>query len=171
MPLALDQAHALLIAELSRDAATIAEAISAVLAMSLETNLFEVEEVFRDAGSPVYLIAKPELTIVFGMPAWRSALDRLDMSALETVTRWQAARLNRLTSRARPAANAPHEMHFRRVRRDVEALVAGLAENIPAHTDARFVVETMGTAIRALLGIERDHNAHMVGDPARYLRS
>jgi hypothetical protein len=41
MPLALDQAHALLIAELSRDAATIAEAISAVLAMSLETNLLE----------------------------------------------------------------------------------------------------------------------------------
>jgi hypothetical protein len=61
MPLALDQAHALLIAKLSRDAATIVEAISAVLAMSLETNLFEVEEVFRDAGSPVYLIAKPEL--------------------------------------------------------------------------------------------------------------
>ena len=81
MPLALDQAHALLIAELSRDAATIAEAISAVLAMSLETNLLEVEEVFR--GSPVYLIAKPELTIVFGMPAWRSALDRLGMSPLE----------------------------------------------------------------------------------------
>ena len=79
----LDQAHALLIAELSRDAATIAEAISAVLAMSLETNLLEVEEVFRDAGSPVYLIAKPELTIVFGMPAWRSALDRLGMSPLE----------------------------------------------------------------------------------------
>ena len=83
MPLALDQAHALLIAELSRDAATIAEAISAVLAMSLETNLLEVEEVFRDAGSPVYLISKPELTIVFGMPAWRSALDRLGMSPLE----------------------------------------------------------------------------------------
>jgi hypothetical protein len=39
--------------------------------------------VFRDAGSPVYLIAKPELTIVFGMPAWRSALDRLGMSPLE----------------------------------------------------------------------------------------
>jgi hypothetical protein len=47
-------------------------------------------------------------------------------------------------------ANALHEMHFRRVRRDVEALVAGLAENIPAHTDARFVVETMGTAIRGI---------------------
>ena len=68
MPLALDQAHALLIAERSRDAATIAEAITAVLMMSPETNLLEIEEVFRDAGSPVYLIAKPELTIVSACP-------------------------------------------------------------------------------------------------------
>ena len=29
---------------------------------------------------PVYLIGKPRLTIVIGMPAWRSALDRLGMS-------------------------------------------------------------------------------------------
>ena len=82
MPLALDQAHALLIAERSRDVVTITEAIEAVMAMR-GTNLLEVEEVFRDAGSSVYLIAKPELTIVFGMPAWRSALDRLGMSPLE----------------------------------------------------------------------------------------
>jgi hypothetical protein len=81
MLLALDQAHALLIAERSR-VVTITEAIEAVMAMR-ETNLLEVEEVFRDAGSSVYLIAKPELTIVFGMPAWRSALDRLGMSPLE----------------------------------------------------------------------------------------
>jgi len=81
MLLALDQAHALLIAERSR-VVTITEAIEAVMAMR-ETNLLEVEEVFRDAGSSVYLIAKPELTIVFGMPAWRSALDRLGMSSLE----------------------------------------------------------------------------------------
>ena len=83
MPLALDQAHALLIAERSRDAATIIEAIEAVLAMSSETNLFEIDQVFRDAGSPVYLIAKPELTIVIGMPAWRRALDCLGMSPQE----------------------------------------------------------------------------------------
>ena len=38
---------------------------------------------YRDAGSPVYLIAKPGLTIVFGLPAWRSALDRLGMSPQE----------------------------------------------------------------------------------------
>ena len=59
------------------------EAISAVLATNPETNLLDIEQVFRDAGSPVYLIAKPELTIVFGMPAWRSALDRLGMSPQE----------------------------------------------------------------------------------------
>ena len=51
MLLALDQAHALLIAERSR-VVTITEAIEAVMAMR-ETNLLEVEEVFRDAGSPV----------------------------------------------------------------------------------------------------------------------
>jgi len=60
MPLALDQAHALLIAERSRDATKITEAISAVLAANSETNLLEIEEVFRDAGSSVCLIAKPE---------------------------------------------------------------------------------------------------------------
>ena len=80
LPLALDQAHALLIAERSREATKITEAISAVLAANSETNLLEIEEVFRDAGSSVYLIAEPELTIVIGMSAWRSALDRLGMS-------------------------------------------------------------------------------------------
>jgi hypothetical protein len=80
MPLALDQVHALLIAERSRDVATITEAIEAVMAANPETTLLDVDQVFRDAGAPVYLIAKPELTIVIGMPAWRSALDRLGMS-------------------------------------------------------------------------------------------
>ena len=45
---------------------------------------------------------------------------------------------------------------------DVETLVAGLAEDVPADTDARFEVETMGVAIRARFGVERDHNAHTV---------
>jgi hypothetical protein len=83
MPLALDQVHALLIAERSRDVATITEAIEAVMAANPETTLLDVDQVFRDAGAPVYLIAKPELTIVIGMPARRSALDRLGMSPQE----------------------------------------------------------------------------------------
>ena len=81
--LALAQVHSLLVAERSRDIDLITEAIAAVLVVSPETNLLEVDEVFRDAGSPVYLIAKPELTIAIGMPAWRSALDRLGMSPQE----------------------------------------------------------------------------------------
>jgi len=58
----------------------ITEAIGAVLATSPEVSPLDIEMVFRDAGSPVYLIGKPELTIVIGMPARRSALDRLGMS-------------------------------------------------------------------------------------------
>ena len=76
--------------------------------------------------------------------------------------RWRpnlSPRLNR-GSRARSAANSLHKIHFRRVRR--EALVAGLAEDVPADTGGRFVVETMGVAIRIPFGVERDHNAHTV---------
>ena len=65
-------------------------------------------------------------------------------------------------SRACPAVNALHEKHFRRVWCDVEPLVAGLAEDIPADTDARLVVETMSVAIRAPFGVECDHNTHSV---------
>ena len=61
----------------------ITEAVDAVLATSPEVSPLDIEMVFRDAGSPVYLIGKPELTIVIGMPARRSALDRLGMSPQE----------------------------------------------------------------------------------------
>ena len=37
-----------------------------------------------------------------------------------------------------------------------------IKEKYRIHSDARFVVQTIGTAIRALFGVERDHNAHMV---------
>ncbi len=51
-----------------------------MLVANSETNLLEIEEVFRDTSSSVYLIAEPELTIVIGMSAWRSALDRLGIA-------------------------------------------------------------------------------------------
>ena len=83
MPLSLDQAHALLLAERTRDVGVIMTAISTVLAANAETNLLEIEQVFRESGSPSYLVARPELTIAIGMPAWRGALDRLAMSPQE----------------------------------------------------------------------------------------
>ena len=76
----LIQVRTLLLAERSRDVAVITEAVDAVLATSPEEGPIDIEMVFRDSGSPVYLIAKPELTIVIGLPARRSALDRLGMS-------------------------------------------------------------------------------------------
>jgi len=79
----LAQVRTLLIAERSRDVAVLTEAVDAVLATSPEVSPLDIEMVFRDAGSPVYLMAKPKLTIVIGMPAWRSALDRLGMSPQE----------------------------------------------------------------------------------------
>jgi hypothetical protein len=93
-PIALDQAHVLLIAERSRDATKITEAISAVLAAN------------SDAGSSVYLIAEPELTIVIGMSAWRSALDRLGMSPQES--RCALAGIHRRRVRG-PPCGAPGE--------------------------------------------------------------
>ena len=79
----LAQVRTLLIAERSRDVAVLTEAVDAVLATSPEVSPLDIEMVFRDAGSPVYLIAKPKLTIVIGIPARRSALDRLGMSPQE----------------------------------------------------------------------------------------
>ena len=79
----LHQVHRLLAAERSRDIGVITAAVNDVLAMSPEVSPLDIEMVFRDAGSPVYLISKPELTIVISMPAWRSALDRLGMSPQE----------------------------------------------------------------------------------------
>ena len=79
----LAQVRTLLLAERSRDVAVITEAVDAVLATSPEVSPADIEMVFRDAGSPVYLIGKPELTIVIGMPAWRSAPNRLGLSPKE----------------------------------------------------------------------------------------
>jgi len=79
----LAQVRTLLLAERSRDVGVLTEAVDAVLATSPEVSPLDIEMVFRDACSPIYLIAEPELTIVIGMPARRSALDRLGMSPQE----------------------------------------------------------------------------------------
>jgi hypothetical protein len=68
----LAQVRTLLLAERSRDVGVITEAVDAVLATSPEVSPLDI-----------YLIAEPELTIVIGMPARRSALDRLGMSPQE----------------------------------------------------------------------------------------
>lgn len=94
-------------AQRSREATKITEAISAVLAANSETNLLEIEEVFRDAGSSVYLIAEPERTIVIGMSAVRST--GLACRRKKADMRWQAFTTADQHSVRGPPCGAPGE--------------------------------------------------------------
>ena len=59
----LAQVRTLLLAERSHDVAVITEAVDAVLATSPEVSPLDIEMVFRDAGSRIYLIASPSLPL------------------------------------------------------------------------------------------------------------
>ena len=88
----LAQVRTLLLAERSRDVGVITEAVDAVLATSPEVSPLDIEMVFRDTGSPVYLIGKPELTIVIGMPAGATRSIGSECRRKKTATRWRAPR-------------------------------------------------------------------------------
>jgi hypothetical protein len=69
--------HALLLAERSRDVTTIETAVRDALDAGPGTTLSQIDQVFRDAGSPVYLIAgsgQKFWVVVRGLPALLSAL-------------------------------------------------------------------------------------------------
>jgi hypothetical protein len=78
MPLALAQVHRLLVADRARDSGVIRRAIAEVLAANPETSLLEIETALRDGAAQAHLIASGAgLSIVFGFPAWRAALDKV----------------------------------------------------------------------------------------------
>ena len=74
MALSLDQRHALVVADRTRDVDVITAAVAEVLAANRSATLLDVETTFREGGSPVYLIAGPTVSVVIGIPAWRAAL-------------------------------------------------------------------------------------------------
>ena len=79
--LTADQRHQLLRADRSRDAGVIRRSIAEVLAANPETSLLEIETALRDGAAQAYLIASGAgLSIVFGFPAWRAALDKVGRS-------------------------------------------------------------------------------------------
>jgi len=87
----LAQVRTLLLAERSRDVAVIAEAVDRI------GDERGSEPARYRNGVPRCRLAhlfdrKPELTIVIGMPAWRSALDRLECHRKKTATHWRAPR-------------------------------------------------------------------------------
>ena len=104
--LALAQVHSLLVAEQSRDIDLITEAIAAVLAVSPETNLLEVDEVFRDAGSPVYLKSSQELTIVSACRPGAARSIGSECRRKKTATRWRSPRAIHNQGRAALAAKS-----------------------------------------------------------------
>jgi len=75
MPLSPKQRHKLLMADRSRDVAWIAEVIEDLVAANSDTNLFEIEQEFRNAGAQTYLIATPGTApgfeVVLGVFAFR----------------------------------------------------------------------------------------------------
>jgi hypothetical protein len=78
--LSLDQHHALLIAERSRDVDVITAIVAKVLAANPDATPLDIEMAFREGGSHVYLIAGSALSVVIGAPAWRAELDRAGLS-------------------------------------------------------------------------------------------
>jgi hypothetical protein len=78
MPLTPHQRRDLLRIEQSRDAAAITDAINQVLADNPDTDLLEIEMVFRAAASTAFLVADGAgFRIVIGVQAWVAELDRL----------------------------------------------------------------------------------------------
>jgi hypothetical protein len=59
-------------------AGVIRRSIAEVLAANPETGLLEIETALRHGAAQAYLIASGAgLSIVFGFPAWRAALDKV----------------------------------------------------------------------------------------------
>jgi hypothetical protein len=76
-----NQRRDLLRIEQGRDAAAITDAIKAVLADNPDTDLLEIEQMFRAAASTAFLVATAEgLEVIVGMKNWIAELDRLGVT-------------------------------------------------------------------------------------------
>ena len=78
MPIRLEQRGALMKAERSRHAETIADAISAALEASPGATMLDAEMVFRESGAQTYLVANGDqgnVKICFGIAEALAALD------------------------------------------------------------------------------------------------
>jgi hypothetical protein len=83
MPLSIQHRHALLLADRTHDVGVITTVVVEVLAANPDTNLFEIEEAFRDSAAAAYLVATTEgFEVVLGIMA---------MLAAGTARRWRAS--------------------------------------------------------------------------------
>jgi len=73
----LQNRHAVLLADRTRDVRTITTVVTEVLAANPETTPLDIETALRAAARQSYLVANsttPGFEIVLGMPAWQAAL-------------------------------------------------------------------------------------------------
>ena len=75
------QRHMVLVADRTRDLDVIATIIDTLLAENKNLSPLDVEAALRDAAAHAYLIAAAsKLSVVIGMPAWKSALAELGVT-------------------------------------------------------------------------------------------
>lgn len=76
--------HRLLMADRTRDATWIAAVVADVLAKNRDTDLAEIETMFRDAAAHSYVIAcQGKFSIAIGMPAMLAAVAAAGMTVAE----------------------------------------------------------------------------------------
>ncbi|QHO71326.1 hypothetical protein ACH79_00415 [Bradyrhizobium sp. CCBAU 051011] len=97
MPLSEQHRHAVLLAGRTRDVGVINTVVAEVLVASPGTNLFEIEQAFRENASPAYLVATTEgFVVVLSAMAMLVAVSKAGMTveqnraALATCRPWPA---------------------------------------------------------------------------------
>ena len=84
MPLSVQHCHALLLAARTHDVGVITTVVTEVLAESPETNLFEIEQAFRDSAAAAYLVATTEgFEVVLGIMAMLTAVGKAGVTPAE----------------------------------------------------------------------------------------
>jgi hypothetical protein len=98
MPLSDQHRHAVLLAGRTQDVSVITTSVAEVLVASPGTNLFEIEQAFRDNASAAYLVATTEgFVVVLGAMAMLVAISKEGMTveqnraALATCRPWPAS--------------------------------------------------------------------------------
>jgi hypothetical protein len=96
MPLSIQHRHAVLLADRTHEAGVVSTVVAEVLAANPETNLLEIEQVFRDGAAAVYLVATSDgFEVVLGMMAMLAAVGKAGVTPAENRAALAAARTSK----------------------------------------------------------------------------
>jgi hypothetical protein len=96
MPLSLQHRHALLLADRAHDVGVITTVVAEVLAANPETNLFEIEQAFRDGAAAAYLVATSDgFEVVLGLMTMLAAVGKAGFTPAENRAALAAAKTSK----------------------------------------------------------------------------